>query len=61
MNMKEFLKHAKSFRWWRCPVFRVWIPAGISKEEEIKMLEEAKEYFKERLEEIEKRLEGLKS
>ena len=37
------------------------IPADMSREEEIKMLEEAKEYFKERLEEIEKRLEGLKS
>jgi len=32
----------------------------MSKEEEIEMLEEAREYFKERLKEVEKRLEELK-
>ncbi len=60
--MKELIKKiAKSeFRWWRCPLFKVWIPADLSKEEEIKMLEEAKEYFKSQLEIIERRLQELK-
>ena len=48
------------FGWWKCPLFRVWIPADLSKEEEIKMLEEAREYFKKQLEIIERRLKELK-
>ena len=48
------------FRWWRCPIFKVWIPADISKEEEIKLLEEAKEYFERMLEQVNRRLKELK-
>ena len=61
--MKEIIEKivkSKGFRWWRCPVFKVWIPADMTKEEEIKMLEEAREYFKQQLEMIERRLEELK-
>ena len=61
--MKELIEKiskSKGFRWWRCPLFKVWIPADLSKEEEIKMLEEAKEYFKQQLEIVERRLKELK-
>jgi hypothetical protein len=61
--MKELIEkiaRLRGFRWWRCPVFKVWIPADISKEEEIKLLEEAREYFKSQLEIVEKRLQELK-
>ena len=58
-KMKEKMKKFM-FRWWRCPIFKVWIPSDISREEEIQLLEEARDYFKKRLEEVEKRLEELK-
>ncbi|HDM60032.1 MAG TPA: hypothetical protein ENF96_00065 [Archaeoglobus veneficus] len=60
MDMMEFMKHIRGFRWWRCPVFKVWIPADISREEEIKLLEEAREYFRRQLEQVEKRLDELR-
>ena len=58
--MIEKIARSKVFAWWRCPIFKVWIPADISKDEEIKLLEEAREYFKTQLEQIERRLEELK-
>lgn len=48
------------FRWWRCPIFKVWIPSDVSREEEIKILEEAKDYFEKRLSEINRRLKEIK-
>jgi len=54
-TMKKFM-----FRWWRCPVFKVWIPVDATREEELEMLEEAEKYFEKRLEEVRRRLKELR-